>query len=284
MSRIIYNFLLLMRPHQWLKNLMLLFPPFLGGAILRVANTGSFLVPIASFSFVSSACYILNDIIDAQSDAGHPRKKSRPIASGAINARMATAVAGMLALGGIFLGRLVSQNFLFLLLLYGLISAIYSLKFKQYPIIDIFCIAAGFVIRLLAGGEVFGIVISDWLFLSVFLLAVFLSTGKRLSEKSMLGEDAGSHRQTLLSYPPGFLDGIMYMTGGAVLVTYTMFVITRHSLVYTVPLCFFGLLRYIFRVKSGLGGDPTDSLLRDAPLFGVGFMWAIMVGWVIYAR
>jgi decaprenyl-phosphate phosphoribosyltransferase len=274
----------LLRPVQWLKNLMLFFPPFLGGAIFQINGIGSILVPFASFSLLSSSCYILNDILDAPNDACHPYKKSRPIASGAVAIRMATAVAIALASAGIFLGLQVSRNFLFLLLLYGLISIIYSLKFKQYPIIDIFCISAGFILRLVAGGEAFSIVISEWLFLSVFLLSVFLSTGKRLSEKSMLGEDAGSHRQSLLSYPAGFLDGTMYMTGGAVLVTYTMFVIARHSMVYTVPLCCFGLLRYIFRVKSGFGGDPTDSLLKDAPLFGVGFLWAIMVGWVVYGR
>ncbi|MDD2337050.1 MAG: decaprenyl-phosphate phosphoribosyltransferase, partial [Geobacteraceae bacterium] len=128
----------------------------------------------------------------------------------------------------------------------------------------------------------FGVEISAWRFLSVFLRAIFLSTGKRLYEKNALGESAGHHRKSLESYPPGFLDGTMYMTGGAVLVTYTLYVIEHHVLIYTVPLCCFGLLRYIMRVKSGLGGDPTESLIRDVPLFVVGLLWTLMVGWGIY--
>jgi decaprenyl-phosphate phosphoribosyltransferase len=119
--------------------------------------------------------------------------------------------------------------------------------------------------------------------LSVFLLAIFLSTGKRLYEKNALGENAANHRKALESYPPGFLDGTMYMTGGAVLVTYTLYVIEHQVLIYTVPLCCFGLLRYILRVKSGLGGDPTESLVRDVPLLVVGVLWVLMVGWGIYA-
>ena len=141
------------------------------------------------------------------------------------------------------------------------------------------------MLRLEAGGVAFTIDISEWLFLSVFLLALFLSTGKRLSEKIRLGTAAVKHRKTLNEYPEGFLEGVMYMTGAAVLVTYTMYVISRHSgmLLYTVPLCSFGLLRYILRIKSGMGGDPTESLLKDAPLLIVGALWTVMVGWGIYA-
>ena len=150
---------------------------------------------------------------------------------------------------------------------------------------DIFCISACFLLRLEAGGSAFTIVISEWLFLSVFLLALFLSTGKRLSEKTCLGAAAVMHRKSLNAYPEGFLDGVMYMTGAAVLVTYTMYVISRHStlLIYTVPLCSFGLLRYILRIRCGKGGDPTESLLKDVPLLIVGVVWAVMVGWGIYA-
>ena len=134
-----------------------------------------------------------------------------------------------LACTGITLAFLCSTTFLLLLIAYLAIVTAYSLKFKDIPIVDIFCISAGFLLRLQAGGEVFGIQISDWLFLSVFLLAMFLSTGKRLGERNMLGNGAGSHRKSLLAYPDGFLDGIMYMTGSAVLVTYTMYVISRHD-------------------------------------------------------
>ena len=106
--------------------------------------------------------------------------------------------------------------------------------------------------------------------------------GKRLGEMSALGAGAGAHRKSLLLYPDGFLDSILSLSGAAVLVTYTMYVITRHALVYTVILCCFGLLRFIFRVKAGMGGDPTDSLLKDRQLFAVSLLWAVMVAWIVY--
>jgi decaprenyl-phosphate phosphoribosyltransferase len=274
----------LLRPVQWLKNLMLFFPPFLGGAMLQPGILGRGALPFLSLCLASSATYVFNDLLDRHNDAHHPRKKHRPIASGRVPVPLAIALAlGCLA-AAIALACSISMLFLLILLAYLAISSCYSLKLKELPVVDLFCISSGFLLRLQAGGEAFGIAISEWLFLSVFLLAVFLSTGKRLGEKTSLGEKAGGHRKALLAYPDGFLQGTMYMTGAAVLVTYTQYVIVRHVLVYTVPLCCFGLLRFIMRVQSGQGGDPTESLLRDVPLFVVGLLWTAMVGWGIYAK
>src|SRR6266567_7661332 len=275
----IIAYLKLLRPTQWLKNLMLLFPPFLGGTILTNGMNQKGITPIFSFCLASSSVYIFNDVMDFANDASHPTKKGRPIPSGAISKGSAGVASLVLCAAALVLSYQVSSSFFLLLIAYLAISAVYSIKLKELPIVDIFCISAGFLLRLQAGGEAFGIAISEWLFLSVFRLAVFLSTGKRLCEKQTLGMEAGNHRKSLQRYPDGFLEGVMYMTGSAVLVTYTMYVIAHHVLIYTVPLCAFGLLRYIFRVKSGLGGDPTDSLLKDGPLFTVGFLWAVMVGW-----
>ena len=276
-------YLRLLRPVQWLKNLMLYFAPFLGGAILRPGVLGKGTLPFVSFCLASSATYVLNDLADRENDAQHPRKKERPLPSGKVSPLGAGILGGGCLAASLYLGSRVSPVFLALLLAYLTISVCYSCKLKELPIVDLFCISSGFLLRLEAGGEAFGIRISDWLFLSVFLLAVFLSTGKRLGEKSILGEKAGGHRKSLLSYPDGFLQGTMYMTGGAVLVTYTQYVIARHALIYTVPLCCFGLLRFIMRVQGGQSGDPTESLLKDLPLFIVGILWAVMVGWGIYA-
>lgn len=272
----------MLRPAQWVKNLMLLFPPFLGGEILRHGLWGEALVPLVSFCFVSSSTYVFNDILDRERDALHPKKRHRPIASGAVSLLTAKAFASALLVLALGSAMTVSLQFLLLTLLYLCISILYSVRLKQLPVVDIFCISAGFLLRLEAGGVAFGIVISDWLFLSVFLLAVFLSTGKRIHEKSLLGEGAGEHRSSLAAYPKGFLDGTMYLSGSAVLVTYTMYVIARHSLVYTVPLCCFGLLRFMFRVRTGKGGDPTESLLRDRQLFAVSLLWVLMFGYSIY--
>jgi 4-hydroxybenzoate polyprenyltransferase len=220
--------------------------------------------------------------MDRHYDAHHPTKCVRPIPSGRVSLPAASCLALCCLAASLWLASGVSIRFLLLLLAYLVISTCYSLKLKDLPVVDLFCIASGFLLRLEAGGEAFGIIISDWLFLSVFLLAVFLATGKRVGEKQVLGVRAGEHRKSLLAYPEGFLQGTMYMTGGAVLVTYTQYVIARHAMIYTVPLCCFGLLRFIMRVQAGQGGDPTESLLRDAPLFIVGFLWAAMIGWSVY--
>lgn len=261
---------------------MLFFPTFLGGSMLYPGNISKGYIPFAAFCLTSSACYVLNDVFDAGSDANHPVKMRRPIASGAVSIRVASSIGIVLAAAGILIALQVAKTFLVLLIIYVVITILYSIRLKEYPIIDIFCISAGFLLRLQAGGVVFNIDISEWLFLSVFLLAIFLSTGKRLCEKNSMGVDAGNHRKALLSYPDGFLDGAMFMTGSAVLVTYTMYVVTRPTLIYTVPLCCFGILRYILRVKAGFGGDPTESLLKDAPLFAVGLLWVVMIGYGIY--
>ncbi|MCM0083475.1 decaprenyl-phosphate phosphoribosyltransferase [Geomonas sp. Red32] len=276
-------YLKLLRPAQWLKNLMLYFPPFLGGTILQHGMATRGVLPFVSFCLASSSTYVLNDLLDRHRDLHHPRKKGRPIPSGAVPVWAAALLGALSLAAGVYLAVGISTLFLLLLLAYLAVSACYSLKLKELPVVDLFCIASGFLLRLEAGGEAFGIEISHWLFLSVFLLALFLATGKRLGEKQSLGEQAGEHRKSLLSYPDGFLPGAMYMTGGAVLVTYTQYVILRHALVYTVPLCCFGLLRFILRVQSGEGGDPTESLLKDLPLFIVGVLWAAMIGWGVYA-
>lgn len=275
----------LLRPHQWLKNLMLFFPPFLGGTFFSISLDSQTLLPFFAFCMASSATYISNDFFDRENDRHHPEKRIRPLASGQVSIIAALLFAALLLTGSVLIALNDSSIFLLLLSAYFIVSLAYSAKLKDIVLVDIFCISAGFLLRLQAGGVVFNVTISEWLFLSVFLLSVFLSTGKRLAEKQRLGDVAHHHRKALIAYPKGFLEGSMYMTGGAVLVTYTMYVLSRHSplLIYTVPLCCFGLLRYILRIQSGKGGDPTESLIRDVPLLIVGLAWLTIVGWGIYA-
>jgi 4-hydroxybenzoate polyprenyltransferase len=278
-------YLTLLRPVQWLKNLMIFFPPFLGGT-LSVCLQPQALIPLSAFCLVSSATYIFNDILDQDNDRHHPEKRKRPLPAGVVTVSSAWMLAAALLTAGAISAWSVSPRFVLFLSAYLLVSVAYSLKCKNIPLVDIFCISAGFLLRLEAGGVAFGVKISEWLFLSVFLLSIFLSTGKRLSEQLHLGDAAVRHRKALAAYPKGFLDGVMFMTGGSVLVTYTLYVISRHSalLIYSVPLCCFGLLRFMLRLRSGKGGDPTESLTRDLPLLITGFLWVAMVGWGIYGR
>jgi 4-hydroxybenzoate polyprenyltransferase len=282
----IIPYIKLLRPIQWLKNLMLLFPPFLGGVILQEGTLSAILLPLSSFCLASSATYIVNDIADITFDKEHPVKRLRPLPSGDAVIGNALVLCGILLVGALSLAFCVSVKFCLLLLVYLAVSCSYSLLLKNFPLIDIFCIASGFILRLIAGGEAFNVPISEWLFLSVFLLALFLSTGKRHGEKMVLGGQAHSHRMSLAAYPSGFLDGLLFMTGAVALMTYSMYVMSRHSqlLFYSIPLCCFGLLRYILRVQSGKGGDPTESLTQDLQLLVVGITWSVLVGWGIYGK
>jgi decaprenyl-phosphate phosphoribosyltransferase len=278
------NWFKLLRPRHWLKNLILFFPPFLGGVMFDQGMLIKGLWPLIAFCLASSAVYVFNDIIDRENDILHPEKRQRPIASGAVSPVRAIALAIALLLISLLVSLQLPTQFLYWLVAYLGLSFAYSLFLKNQPVFDIFCIALGFVFRMFAGGAAFGVEVSDWLFLSVLLLAIFLSAGKRLSEKLMLGELSGEHRKSLAAYPDGVLDGFMFMSGAAVLVTYTMYVITMHRLVFTVPLCCFGLFRYALLVKGGESGDPTDSLVKDPVMFVVGLSWAVMVGFSTYFK
>ena len=276
------DYLKLIRPWQWMKNLMIFFPPFLSGAILHPGMLVRGLLPLLVFCCASSSAYIFNDLCDLQRDSQHPFKSRRPLPSGAVSQSAARVLFVVLALLTVLMGWQMSATFLGFVLAYLTVSLSYSLWLKRLPIIDIFSISLGFVLRLYAGGEAFGVYISDWLFLTVFLLAVFLSVGKRYSERRNLGQAAAYHRETLNEYPDGFLESAMYLAGAAVLVTYAIYAISTPLLVYSVPLCMFGLLRYLMRIKSGQSGDPTDALIRDFQLMATGAIWVLIVGWSVY--
>lgn len=272
----------LIRPSQWLKNLMIFFPPFLSGSLFHSGMPLKGVLPFVAFCCASSSVYIFNDLCDLDKDKLHPRKKSRPLAAGHVSSNASKALyCGFLTIA-LAAGWSVSKLFLLYVVIYLALMFAYSLKLKEMPIFDIFCISLGFVLRLYGGGEAFGVYVSDWLFLSVFLLALFLSVGKRYSEKRILGELAGEHRATLETYPPGFLESAMYLSGSAVLVTYAMYAIAKPLMVYTVPLCVFGLLRYLMHIKSGGGGEPAENLIKDPTLLMVALLWVAMVGLSVY--
>ncbi|MDY0189271.1 MAG: decaprenyl-phosphate phosphoribosyltransferase [Desulfuromonas sp.] len=277
-----HPYLKLLRPHQWLKNLMLLFPPFLAGKIFSVAIWQQILFSFVAFSLAASATYVFNDIIDRHADKLHPKKCLRPLPAGKITVAQAYSLALFLVFIALSLAIICAQSVLVWLLAYILLSLIYTLVLKNILLLDLLTIAAFFLLRLQAGGAASNVNISVWLFLSVFLLAFFLSAGKRLGELKMLGANAQHHRNSLASYSPQFLGGVLYLTSATVLLTYSIYCYTHDSLFYTIPLCAYGLFRYIQRVQHGGDGDPTAALLKDHRLLIVGLCWVLMVGIGIY--
>jgi len=261
---------------------MLIFPPLFGGALFRLEVCLELVIPVLAFCLASSANYAFNDVLDADKDALHPTKKNRPIPAGKVSKKSALFLSVLLLMGALLSAFYTSRPFMWMLIAYVLLMGGYSVWLKHFALLDIFCIAAGFLLRLEAGGNATRIPVSSWLFLSVFFLAVFLSTGKRFGEKLVLDNVASSHRKTLADYPDTYLDGLMLMTGTAAMLTYALYSIDHAPLIYSVPLCCLGLFRYLFWIKKGNSGDPTEALLQDRMLLGISIVWMTLVAYVVY--
>lgn len=275
-------FIKALRPHQWIKNLLLLFPPFFGGALLGPAVVDNILPAFFSFSCAASCSYIINDMLDIEADRNHVSKRNRAIASGAISKNTALIVALSLFIASICLSFYVSSAFWVYLIAYFTISLSYTFYFKHIVIADIFFISFGFIIRVLAGGEAFAISVSNWLFMAVFMVSLFLAAGKRLGEFVSLGDTAHVHRKSLANYNKAFLEGILWFSASTALVTYALYTIEEKSeLFYTVPLAAFGLIRYIYIARGGKG-DPTEVLLKDRQIMLTGLIWAASIAAVVY--
>ena len=281
----VLTYLKLLRPHHWIKNLLLLFPPFFGGKITDSEVLMQVLPALAAFSCASSCGYIINDIRDLEADRNHKTKMDREIASARISPTSAVLVAAVLYLIAMLLSLLIqggNRHFHWFVTIYLLNSLVYTFYFKNVVILDVFLIAFGFLIRVLAGGEAFKIPISNWLFLTVFSVALMLSTGKRLGELISLGDDALKHRIIFNHYSQSYLEGLLWFSASTALVMYALYTLEhKNALFYSVPLVAFGLLRYIFIVKEG-EGDPTDALIHDRQIMGIGVAWLMIIGTIVY--
>jgi decaprenyl-phosphate phosphoribosyltransferase len=278
----IRRYLTLLRPHQWLKNLLLFFPPFFGGKILDPAVITVIIPSFLSFSLAASCGYIINDLKDRESDRHHEGKKDRPFVRGDVSVVFAIFGATLLYIAAMLLSAAVSPRFEGYLVIYLFISVLYTFFFKDVVIMDIFFISFGFLVRVMAGGEAFQIPVSSWLFLTVFIVSLLLSAGKRLGELILLKDNAHKHRKSLINYSESFLEGILWFAASSALVAYALYTIeNRGIMLYTVPLAAFGLLRYIYAVKQGRG-DPTDALLHDPQISGAGVLWLLVIALIKY--
>lgn len=281
---ILVQIIRLLRPQQWAKNLLLLFPLFFAGKLLDPSVRSTIVPTLLSFSLLASSTYIVNDIIDKDSDKSHHSKKHRAIARGDISVPLAIVLALSLYFIAMLIASSVSKRYEAFLIVYLLVSCSYTFFFKNVVLVDIFFIAFGFLMRVLSGGEAFRITVTSWLFLTVFLVSLLLGAGKRLGELVSLGEDAHKHRKILAQYSQSFLEGLLWFSAAAALVTYSLYTLERqNSLFSTVPIAAFGLIRYIYIVKQGKG-DPTEALLFDKQILGVGIVWVLMIGLIIYTK
>ena len=272
----------LMRPHQWLKNVFV-FAGLLFSQTWLNAGSGPLvqrvLLAFAAFCCLSSMVYILNDWHDRASDALHPTKRLRPLASGAVSLPMAALLAVALLLAALLLAW-GNRTLLVLLAVYGVLNLAYSWRLKQVPVVDVSIIAAGFMLRLLAGTVAVGVPPSRWLLLTGVFVALFLGFCKRKAETF---HSASARRAVLDHYPAALLDTFMAVTMTATLATYSLFATSPEALqqhgerlLYTVPVVIFGMLRYTYQVHRGRGEDVARDLLRDPWIAAAGVLWLLI--------
>ena len=272
----------LARPAQWTKNGVVLAGLIFSG---NAADPAKVLVALAAtglFCLLSSAIYMINDIVDASADCKHPIKAQRPIAAGRVTPAVAGSMAFILAvasLGGAFF---LDSGFFLCALAYAGLSLLYSLWLKHIVIIDVMTIAAGFVLRAISGAVVIDVHFSGWLLISSFLLALFIGFGKRRHELILLEENSGEHRRILKKYSSYFLDQLIGVVTPAVLVCYLIYVISPevqeklHSqyLYLTSPFVIYGIFRYLYLIHlEERGGSPTRLLLTDRPILLTVVLW-----------
>jgi hypothetical protein len=310
------SYLRLARPRQWLKNGFVLVGIVFGHGWSDPALVGAVLMLFAAFCMLSSAAYALNDVMDREADRRHPEKRYREVASGRIRVRFALASAAVLALGGLALAWTVSSAALGLGAGYAVINLAYSFGMKHVAVLDVFLIAAGFMLRILAGTLGVGIEPSRWLLLCGLMLTLFLGFAKRRAElaalsnrareQGALGADleenaaegnSASHRAAetstrpaLAAYSLELLDRTIAVSAAGAAISYAFYTIDAHTiethgtdkLVATVPLVLYGVYRYLWLLyRRGGCLDPAAEVLRDPHLLGVLLGWLALTWWLI---
>ena len=256
-----------MRIKSWLKNLFVFCPIIFSLDLFDKKKLIDAIVLTFAFCLISSAIYVLNDICDVENDRKHEVKKNRPIAAGLISMPCAELLLACLTLGGFGLALSVNFPSFLLILVYVVINILYSKWLKKIAIIDCFCIALGFLLRVLVGGTIVSAGVSGWMFLTVMALSLFMAFGKRRGElNSYVG---GETRMVLEDYEMSFLNGIVFMCAGLTMVFYSLWSISQESnLLYTVPIVLFIIIRYLYLVFIGHAeADPTTLILSDKTLW-----------------
>lgn len=285
--------LISMRPKQWTKNLIL----FVGVIFAQKLDNIDFLFRSISafilFCLISSAIYIINDIIDIEEDRQHPNKKYRPIPAGLLPIPVAWVTSLILATITILISYQLNWLFGFCVGLYFIMMLTYSYILKHIVILDILIIASGFVLRAYAGAVVNEqIFASKWLLVCTLFLALFLSISKRRHELILLEKNANSHRKVLSEYSAQFLDHMMAIVTSTTIVAYALYTISdetirkfeTHSLILTFPFVLYGILRYLYLIyKRGEGGAPENILLQDKPMIINILLWLLLILFILYS-
>ena len=285
------------RPKQWIKNLMVLFPLLFSfneswfidatDQALRLF-TGSFLA-ISAFILASSAIYLVNDLSDIEQDSIHPLKKKRPVVSGSIGKKTAVVSSIVLGISAIAISSAVATEISLYIFGYVILMIMYSFVLKNIVLLDVFCIAAGFIIRVLVGAAAISVPISPWLYVCTGFGSLFVALSKRVGEISAFGPRESTDRKVIQKYDGEFGKNLIIMTLTSTLISYCLYTFTasnlpdNNSMMLTIPLVVFGMFRYMYLVTvEGEGEKPEELVLKDKPLLTCVLGWVFLVGGILY--
>ena len=285
------NLLITLRPGQWTKNLLVFAGVLFGRRLLEPAAVGRAVAAFAIFCALSGVVYLINDVADRESDRQHPLKERRPIASGALAIPAALVTALILCAVGLGGAAALGWKFFAVAAAYVVLLTLYSALLKHIVIVDVLTIAAGFVLRAVAGAVAVSVEISHWLLVCTVLLALFIALAKRRHELILLANGATGHRPILGEYSPYLLDQMISVVTASTLVSYVFYTISPETqdkfgtpwLGFTIPFPLYGIFRYLYLMhqREG-GGSPAELLLTDRPLLVCVALWAVAIALIIY--
>ena len=285
------NLLVSLRPGQWTKNLVVFAALLFGRQLLALPAMLTTLAAFVVFCALSGVVYLVNDVMDREADRRHPKKRFRPIASGALPVRTALAAAGVLGVAALGGAWAIGRPFALVAVSYLALLTLYSGPLKHTVILDVLTIAIGFVMRAAAGAVAIDVPISHWLLVCTILLALFLALSKRRQEITILAESATGHRAILREYSPALLDQMIAVVTASTLMAYALYTVSPETvakfgtdrLLFTLPFPLYGIFRYLYLVHQRQGGgSPAEMLLQDRPLLVCVALWALAVAAIIY--
>ena len=280
-----------LRPQQWVKNLLVFAALVFAKELGNLQAVGEALLAFLCFCLLSSAAYLINDVIDVDSDRQHPIKSQRPISSGRISKSVALSLAFLLLVIALLVSFWLSFKFALCALSFLFLTTLYSVSLKQVVILDVMTVSAGFVLRAVAGALAIEVEISSWLLVCTTLLALFLSLGKRRHELVLLEGEATSHRKILTEYSPYFLDQMIAVVTASTVVAYCFYTLSPEIeekfqtkfLSLTIPFVLYGVFRYLYLIhQREAGGNPTQMLLADKPILVNIILWILTVLAILY--
>ncbi len=283
----------LLRPKDWAKNLFLIIPLFFSGELFRKDLYPELFLGILSFCFVASSIYIINDIRDINEDKKHPEKKFRPLAASLVTKKSAIIICILLLILGFSIATMIREKFLFILSIYFLLNLGYSFGLKTIPILDIFIVAIGFVLRVKSGAVIVRIGVSEWLNIMVFLLALFMAIGKRRDDVLIRLSSGVDMRKVVKGYNLDFLNVVLALVCAVIIVAYFLYTMSpevigrmgTYRLYYTCLFVLAGILRYLQIIfVNGNAGSPTKILYKDRFIQLSILFWVASFYLIIYMK